>query len=151
MKPVHGAVYSICYSLVMYLVVFIRHVGCAGSVLFDILVFVGNRQVLTGWSYRMMAVNKRDVTRLPHHAALELCTTRAKYRQGKKPTAVKVADNCILQQCLFKYLMMICLRLVDSFPGSLSTLIQPVIFVIFIRSFILSFPLFFMYPFRDTT
>lgn len=82
--------------------VFIRRVGNAGSVLFHILVFVGNGQVLAGKSYRMMAVNKRDVTRLPHHVASELCTTRAKYRQGKKLTAVKVADNCILQQYLFK-------------------------------------------------
>jgi hypothetical protein len=72
----------------------------------------------------MMAVNKRDVTRLPHHAASELCTTRAKYRQGKKLTAVKVADNCILQQYLITSLMMICLRLVDSFPVSLSTLMS---------------------------
>ncbi|XP_023713599.1 uncharacterized protein LOC111867731 [Cryptotermes secundus] len=37
-----------------------------------------------------MATNKRDVTRLPHHAALELCTTRPQYRQGRKLTAVKV-------------------------------------------------------------
>jgi lipocalin len=62
-----------------------------------------------------MAVNKRDVTRLPHHAASELCTTRAKYRQGKNLTAVKVADNCILQHYLIKTLMMIFLSLVDSF------------------------------------
>jgi hypothetical protein len=45
-----------------------------------------------------MATNKRDVTRLPHHATLELCATRPQYRQGKKLTAVKVEDNCILQQ-----------------------------------------------------
>ncbi|PNF27616.1 hypothetical protein B7P43_G02259 [Cryptotermes secundus] len=37
-----------------------------------------------------MATNKRDVTRLPHHAALELCTTRPQYRQGRKLTAVKI-------------------------------------------------------------
>ena len=122
MKLVHGAVCSVRYCCRMYWVVFIICVGCAGSVLFDIFVFVGNRQVLTGRSYRMMAVNKRDVTKLPHHAALELCTTRAKYRQGKKLTAVKVADNCILQQYLITSLMMLCLRLVDRFPGSLSTL-----------------------------
>jgi lipocalin len=48
----------------------------------------------------MMAINKRDVTRLPHHVASESCTTRAKYRQGKKLTAVKVEDNCILKQCV---------------------------------------------------
>jgi len=70
----------------------------------------------------MMAVNKRDVTRLPHHVASELCATRARYRQGKKLTAVKVADNCILHQYLIKSLMMICRSLVDSFPVSLNTL-----------------------------
>lgn len=46
----------------------------------------------------MMATSKRDVVRLPHHVSMELCMTRAKYRQGKKLTAVKVEDNCILQQ-----------------------------------------------------
>jgi len=134
-------------------VVFICCAGCAGWVLFVILVFVGNRQVLTGWSWRMMAVNKRDVTRLPHHAPSDLCTTRAKYRQGKKLTAVKVADTCILQQYLIKSLIMICLRLVDSFPGSLSTL-MPKSFCYFcnIHSFIHSFsPLFSMYPITGAT
>ena len=122
-KCVCMGVYSVRYSSIMHrVVVLIRCVECAGSVLFDILVFLVNRQVLTGWSFRMMAVNKRDVTKLPHHVASELCTTRAKYRQGKKLTAVKVADNRILQQCLIKSLMMICLSLVDSFSGSLSTL-----------------------------
>jgi hypothetical protein len=85
----------------------------------------------------MMSVNKRDVTKLPHHVASELCSTRAKYRQGKKLTAVKVADNCILQQYLFKSLMMICRSLVDSFPVSLNTL-TPKSFCYFcnIRSFL---------------
>ncbi|KAJ9575641.1 hypothetical protein L9F63_007502, partial [Diploptera punctata] len=37
-----------------------------------------------------MTTNKRDVVKLPHHQPLELCTTRPKYRQGNKLTAVKV-------------------------------------------------------------
>ncbi|XP_063223904.1 RNA-binding protein 48 [Bacillus rossius redtenbacheri] len=33
---------------------------------------------------------KREIVRQPHHEQAELCTTRARYRQGKKLTAVKV-------------------------------------------------------------
>ena len=121
-KCVCVGIYSIRYSSLMHrVVVFIRCVECAGSILFDILVFLVNRQVLSGWSFCIIAVNKREVTKLPHHVASELCTTGTKYRQGKKLTAVKAADNRILQH-LIKSLMMICLSLFDSFLGSLSTL-----------------------------
>lgn len=62
------------------------------------VVFMRSRQIIVIRPSFIMAANKRDVTRQPHHAALELCTTRPQYRQGKKLTAVKVEDICILQQ-----------------------------------------------------
>ncbi|CAG2053214.1 unnamed protein product [Timema podura] len=38
----------------------------------------------------MAAAGRRDVMKLPHHQQTDLCSTRARYRQGKKLTAVKV-------------------------------------------------------------
>ncbi|KAG8238056.1 hypothetical protein J437_LFUL018017, partial [Ladona fulva] len=37
-----------------------------------------------------MATMKKDIVKHPHHQQSELCLTRAKYRQGRKLTAVKV-------------------------------------------------------------
>lgn len=38
----------------------------------------------------MMPATTASTTKLPHHKQLELCMTRAKYRQGRKLTAVRV-------------------------------------------------------------
>jgi hypothetical protein len=87
------------------------------------VVYMCSRQVIVIGASYIMAANKRDVTRLPHHAAGELCTTRPQYRQGKKLTAVKVEDNCILQQRLLKILIMFYRNLTHNFLNSGSPLI----------------------------